>query len=84
MFYMIMPTSEARIALIARLARRGILAVFHYLPLHLSVMGRRLGGREGDCPITEGVCDRLVRLPYFTGLSSDDQCEVIDAVKAAD
>jgi dTDP-4-amino-4,6-dideoxygalactose transaminase len=59
-----------------------ILAVFHYLPLHLSEMGRRLGGRPGDCPITEEVSDRLVRLPFYNDLSEPDQDEVIDRVCA--
>jgi len=54
--------------------------VFHYLPLHLSTMGRRFGGREGDCPVTESVSDRLLRLPLFSGLEEDDVSRVIDAV----
>jgi len=60
---------------------RRILAVFHYLPLHLSEMGRRLGGREGQCPVTEDVSDRLVRLPLFYQLTDADQGRVIDAVR---
>jgi len=66
--------------LIAHLRERGILAVFHYLPLHLSDMGRRFGGREGQCPVTEDVADRLLRLPFYTGLSDSEQADVIDAV----
>jgi dTDP-4-amino-4,6-dideoxygalactose transaminase len=81
MFYMIMPSFESRQALISHLAGLGILAVFHYLPLHLSPMGLRFGGREGDCPVTEDLADRLVRLPFFTGMSSVEQSQVIDAVR---
>ena len=80
MFYLLMPTLESRTRLIAHLKARQILAVFHYLPLHLSEMGRRLGGRAGDCPVTESVSDRLVRLPFFTGLSESDQDRVIESV----
>lgn len=79
-FYLLMPSLEARSALLAHLRDRRILAVFHYLPLHLSDMGRRLGGREGQCPVTESVSDRLVRLPLFYQLSEADQGRVIDAV----
>jgi dTDP-4-amino-4,6-dideoxygalactose transaminase len=79
-FYLLMPSLEARTRLLAYLRSRQILAVFHYLPLHLSEMGRRLGGREGQCPVTEDVCDRLVRLPLFFQLSDDDQARVIDEV----
>jgi dTDP-4-amino-4,6-dideoxygalactose transaminase len=82
MFYAILPTPEARTRLIEGLRERGILAVFHYLPLHLSEMGRRWGGRVGDCPVTESVSERLVRLPFYTSLSEEDQERVIEAVRA--
>ena len=80
MFYVLLPSPDARARLIEHLRERGILAVFHYLPLHLSEMGRALGGREGQAPVTEDVVDRLVRLPFYTGLTEDEQAEVIDAV----
>jgi len=79
-FYLLMPSLEARTALLAHLRTRLILAVFHYQPLHLSEMGRKLGGRAGQCPVTEDVSDRLVRLPIFFQLSDDEQARVIDAV----
>ena len=82
MFYVIMPTFDTRQALISHLASCGILAVFHYLPLHLSPMGLRFGGRQGDCPVTEDLSDRLLRFPFFTGMSSSEQSQVIDAVRA--
>ena len=80
MFYLIMPSLASRQALISHLGRRGILAVFHYLPLHLSPMGRNFGGREGDCPVTERVAEQLLRLPFFTGMTSAEQAEVIAAI----
>jgi dTDP-4-amino-4,6-dideoxygalactose transaminase len=82
MFYVLMPSFESRQALISHLAGVGILAVFHYLPLHLSPMGLRFGGRQGDCPVTEDLADRLLRFPFFTGMSSSEQAQVIDAVRA--
>ena len=82
MFYVLLPSLDARTRLIAHLRERGILAVFHYLPLHLSDMGRHFGGRPGQCPVTEDATDRLLRLPFFTGLSESDQAEVIDAILA--
>jgi dTDP-4-amino-4,6-dideoxygalactose transaminase len=81
MFYVIMPSFESRQALISHLAGLGILAVFHYLPLHLSPMGLRFGGHQGDCPVTEDLADRLLRFPFFTGMSSSEQAQVIDAVR---
>ncbi|MEZ5286861.1 MAG: DegT/DnrJ/EryC1/StrS family aminotransferase [Vicinamibacterales bacterium] len=82
-FHLLMPSLEARTALLAHLRQRLILAVFHYQPLHLSEMGRRLGGREGQCPVTEQVCDRLVRLPIFFQLQDEDQARIIQSVTGA-
>jgi dTDP-4-amino-4,6-dideoxygalactose transaminase len=81
MFYLIMPTPERRDGLIAHLRAQGILSVFHYLPLHLSDMGRRFGGAPGQCPVTEDVSDRLLRLPFYNDLSAEDQNRVIRAVR---
>jgi len=80
LFYLLLPSLGARQALIAHLRERGILSVFHYLPLHSSPMGRQFGGREGDCPVTEDVSDRLLRLPFFYSLSAGEQQNVIEAV----
>jgi len=81
MFYVLFPSLEKRQAAIAHLKERGIQAVFHYLPLHLSPMGEKLGGKEGDCPITEEVSDRLLRLPFYTNMTDGEQQSVIEAVK---
>jgi dTDP-4-amino-4,6-dideoxygalactose transaminase len=75
-----MPSLECRQAFISHLKQRGILAVFHYLPLHLSEYARRWGGKPGDCPVTEDVSDRLVRLPFYNSMSPEEQAEVIAAV----
>jgi dTDP-4-amino-4,6-dideoxygalactose transaminase len=81
MFYLLLPTLELRQGLIAHLKERSIQAVFHYLPLHLSRMGRHFGGREGQCPVTERVSDQLVRLPFYNDLTPADQDRVIAAVR---
>jgi dTDP-4-amino-4,6-dideoxygalactose transaminase len=81
MFYMLLPSLEARQALIAHLAARRILAVFHYLPLHLSKFGLRYGGKSGDQPVTEDISGRLLRLPFFCALTGEDQARVIEAVR---
>lgn len=81
LYYLLMPDGAARSRLIADLAGCGILAVFHYVPLHTSPMGRRLGGAPGDCPVTEDVSERLVRLPFYTDLTAGEQGDVIEAVR---
>ena len=68
MFYLIMPTPEKRTTFIQHLQKRGINAVFHYPPLHLSKMGKKFGGKVGDCPVTEDLSNRLVRLPFYYDL----------------
>jgi dTDP-4-amino-4,6-dideoxygalactose transaminase len=79
-FYLLLPSLEARTALIEHMKARHILLVFHYQPLHVSEMGRRLGGFTGQCPVTEDVADRLVRLPLFYQLTDDEQSRVIDGL----
>ncbi|MBI4346354.1 MAG: dTDP-4-amino-4,6-dideoxygalactose transaminase [Elusimicrobia bacterium] len=81
LFYLLMPDRRARDAFIGHLKARGIGAVFHYLPLHLSPMGQRSGGRPGDCPVTEDVSDRLVRLPLFNDMTAGELEHVIAEVK---
>jgi dTDP-4-amino-4,6-dideoxygalactose transaminase len=81
MFYLIMPTLKDRQALIELLKEHGILAVFHYLPLHLSKMGHNFGGKPCDCPITEDISDRLVRLPLYTTLNEDDLSDIVEVIK---
>ena len=81
MFYILLPSLEVRQALIAHLKAHGIQAVFHYLPLHLSRMGQQFGGRQGDCPVTEDISDRLLRLPFFNTLDEDEQAYTIETIR---
>lgn len=81
LFYLLMPTLERRQAFIAHMNARGITTPFHYVPLHTSPMGQRLGGRPGDCPVTERISDQLVRLPLFNTMSDEELDIVIAAVR---
>jgi dTDP-4-amino-4,6-dideoxygalactose transaminase len=81
MYDLIVPSSRGRTALIRHLKSLGILGVFHYLPLHLSEMGKRYGGRPGDCPVTEHVSERLIRLPFYNNLDGESQERVIRAIR---
>jgi dTDP-4-amino-4,6-dideoxygalactose transaminase len=84
LFYLITRSLDQRTRLIAHLKERGVLAVFHYLPLHLSEMGLRLGGKPGDCPVTEDLSDRVLRLPLYNDLSEEEQAYAIDCLRAFD
>lgn len=80
MYWLIMPDRDSRDALINKLADSGIHAVFHYMPLHLSPMGRKLGGKPGDCPVTEAVSETIIRLPFYNGMDDDTLAEILDVV----
>jgi dTDP-4-amino-4,6-dideoxygalactose transaminase len=82
LFYLLLPSLAARQALIAHLRSHGILAVFHYVPLHLSDYGRKVAASRHDCPVATAVADRLVRLPLFYDLSAGEQSRVIEAVQS--
>jgi dTDP-4-amino-4,6-dideoxygalactose transaminase len=84
MFYLILPSTEVRQGLIEELKSRGILSVFHYVPLHNSPMGMAAGGRPGQCPVTERISERLLRLPFYNDLSESEQAEVVEAVQRFD
>ena len=80
MFYILLPSLERRQAFIAHMKERGITTPFHYVPLHSSPMGLRLGGRRGDCPVTEKISEQLVRLPLFNTMSDEETAIVIETV----
>ena len=78
MFYLILPSQAIRDGLIQHLKSKNIHSVFHYIPLHTSPMGRRMGYSEGDLPLTEDLSPRLLRLPCYFDLTESDQQRVVD------
>ena len=80
MFHLRFERGDQRDRFIAHLADRGVNAVFHYQPLHLSAVGQQLGGKLGQFPVTEHAGDCLVRLPLFSMMTNDQQAQVINAV----
>jgi dTDP-4-amino-4,6-dideoxygalactose transaminase len=82
MFYVILPSRQIRDELLVHLGKREIHAVFHYVPLHSSPMGRKFGGHDGDLPVTEDISGRLLRLPFFYEITQSEQARVVDAVAA--
>lgn len=81
MYYLLMPSLDVRTRFIQHLKEHNIMAVFHYLPLHISDMGLRFGGKPGDCPVTEDISDRLVRLPLYYNMLPEETERVIEAVQ---
>jgi dTDP-4-amino-4,6-dideoxygalactose transaminase len=80
MFYLLLPSIEHRDSLISQLKAQSILSVFHYTPLHLSEAGLKFAAGPSNCPVTEEVSDRLLRLPFYNDLSESDQDHVTAAV----
>ena len=80
MFYMLLPSEEHRKSLISHLKAHSILSVFHYTPLHLSEAGKNFAARPTDCPVTEDISERLLRLPFYNDLTISEQDQVTDAV----
>ncbi len=79
-FYILLDSAESRDALMAFLKERGILAVFHYIPLDTALAGRTYGAPSPKpLGVTADLSARLLRLPLFIGLEPD---EVIEAVFA--
>jgi dTDP-4-amino-4,6-dideoxygalactose transaminase len=80
MFYIIVNSEPVRAQLLAYLKQNNIQAVFHYVPLHTSPMGRQYGYKRGDLPVTEDLSERLIRLPCYYELSRQDQDHVIGTI----
>ena len=82
LFYILLRDGDQRQKLIDHLKERRIFSVFHYQPLHLSEMGRQFGGVQGDCPMTESVSERLLRLPFYNGLDEADLTRVVNGIRS--
>ena len=80
MFYILLPDRATRDGLMAHLQASGIHAVFHYVPLHSSPMGRTFGYKEGDFPVTEDLSGRLLRLPLFYEITEEEQTRVVHQI----
>jgi dTDP-4-amino-4,6-dideoxygalactose transaminase len=80
MFYIVLQDMNTRNALIDYMKDKGISVVFHYIPLHMSPMGRKMGYEKGDLPVTEKVSECLLRLPCYFELTSQEQDRVIECI----
>lgn len=80
MYYILLPADRSRPKVMARLAARGIHVTSHYVPLHNSPAGKRLGRSCGDLPVTLDVSERILRLPLWIGLEAE-QHRVVEALR---
>ena len=80
LFYCILESPEVRERFLKFLKEKGILAIFHYIPLHLSPMAKKLG-LETDLPVSVDLASRIVRLPIYFMLNEEQQTYIIAKVK---
>ncbi|MDD5594872.1 MAG: dTDP-4-amino-4,6-dideoxygalactose transaminase [Candidatus Omnitrophica bacterium] len=81
LFYILLNNSKTRDSLMNYLKSKGILAIFHYLPLHLSKVGAAIGYKKGNFPVTESASERLLRLPFYNEMKSNDQQKIINFIQ---
>jgi dTDP-4-amino-4,6-dideoxygalactose transaminase len=77
LFYLLTRDAATRDCLLAHLNSRGIGAVFHYVPLHSSPIGRKLGCASRELPVTDSASARLIRLPFYYTITAEEQAEVV-------
>ena len=82
MFYILLPDGETRDALLDHLRSQRINAVFHYVPLHSSPIGRKAGRSPRYLPVTDDLATRLIRLPFYYEITQQEQEAVAEAVTA--
>ena len=83
LYYVLMPSHAERTAMLEALRERGVLSVFHYVPLHSSPAGQRLGRTSGSLAVTDDASARLLRLPIWPGMEDADVDYVVDSFHAA-
>ena len=81
MFYIKVSDLETRTELISYLKEKGIMAVFHYVPLHSAPAGRKFGRFNGEDRYTTKESERLVRLPLFYSITEEEVNFIIEIVK---
>ncbi|MHB1301430.1 MAG: dTDP-4-amino-4,6-dideoxygalactose transaminase [Burkholderiales bacterium] len=82
MYYLILENLDARSRMIRHLKEAGILAVFHYVPLHSAPAGKKYARVSGTMAVTEDLSERLVRLPLYHDLKDEDILKISTVVKA--
>lgn len=80
MYNILLPSEEVRSKLVKELKERGVKAYICYVPLHSSPMGQKLGWKPSDCPITEDYGARVLRLPLYADMATEDAVFVIEQI----
>ena len=81
MFYLKVKDLEERTKLIDYLKENDILSVFHYVPLHSSIAGKKFGRFNSRDVFTTIQSERLLRLPLYFGLEEDNIIKITNTIK---
>lgn len=81
MYNIILPTDQIRTKLVQALKENGIMAYICYVPLHSAPMGMKLGWKREDCPITEDYGARVLRLPLYADMTTQDAINVVELIE---
>lgn len=83
MFYVLLPRRDRRNDVLEAMRKTGVNATFHYLPLHTSDAGKVFAARATECPVSEDISGRLLRLPFYNNLGGDDLDRTVTAFLTA-
>ncbi len=79
MFYVLLEDRPTRDAVLSGMREHGITPTFHYVPLHSSDAGRKFSAGYVDCPVTDDISGRLLRLPFYNNLTPAESDRVIES-----
>jgi dTDP-4-amino-4,6-dideoxygalactose transaminase len=79
MFYVLMPDRPTRDAVLQGMREHDISPTFHYVPLHSSEAGRKFSASYAECPVSDDISGRLIRLPFYNNLTEAESQRVIES-----
>jgi dTDP-4-amino-4,6-dideoxygalactose transaminase len=83
MYYVILPDAASRDRVLASMTQNGVQATFHYVPLHSSAGGQRFASRVTECPVSDDLSSRLLRLPFHNALNTSQMERVAETLVEA-
>jgi dTDP-4-amino-4,6-dideoxygalactose transaminase len=83
MFYVLLRDRDRRNDVLQAMQKLGVHSTFHYQPLHTSDAGRTFAARATDCPVSEDISGRLLRLPFYNNLAGADLDRAVEAFLSA-
>lgn len=81
-YYILLNSSEVRLALWEHLKQAGIQSTTHYVPLHSAPAGVKYGRASGSLKVTDDQANRLLRFPMYADLTTQEAQFIIDSVHA--